>query len=454
MLTQKYQPAYGLKTDSAPDRATEDRLGEILSLTQKLSGKLDRPLRILDLGAAQGYVTLSLAAKGHHVTAVEKFLDNSIFIDHLSRFHNLTHNVEVKRMDLVDFMQSREVQFDVILCLSVIHHIKYFYGEDASNFVNNWISRNSKLAIYEVAVREENYAFWHKSLEESIWKDLPRYRFVSEIGCYKTHLGEVSRPLLVLSNYYHIVENQICPLEEFSFPERAFVQGGERKSLNRRTFIRNNYLHKIELRENIRGKVKLKENLDLENMYFLANNRSESEIIQDGTYVFEAKRKLIVGERLDLIKIHIDKERLIGSLVKASLALRNSNIFHNDFRPWNLIWDGGQFSFIDLEFASSKDMDIIGLPFDLCLIINIQCIMNDSVADFDWEPRSIRKYLGSKSEIYYVIDLLRKNSYPLTTASFRKLKTKYFMTKLKFIIGRQFRQLNFSGRKYRLKKIE
>lgn len=64
-LPEFYQPIYGHgEWDDKPLRNCKDRLLIIEKIYDDLSKKLERPLRVLDLGCAQGFFSLSLAVRG------------------------------------------------------------------------------------------------------------------------------------------------------------------------------------------------------------------------------------------------------------------------------------------------------------------------------------------------------------------------------------------------------
>lgn len=64
-LPEFYQPIFGHgEWDDKPLRNCKDRLPIIEKIYDDLSKKLGRPLRVLDLGCAQGFFSLNLAIRG------------------------------------------------------------------------------------------------------------------------------------------------------------------------------------------------------------------------------------------------------------------------------------------------------------------------------------------------------------------------------------------------------
>ena len=67
-LPEFYQPIYGHgEWDDKPLRNCRDRLSVIKKIYDDLSARLQRPLRVLDLGCAQGFFSLNIASWGGSV---------------------------------------------------------------------------------------------------------------------------------------------------------------------------------------------------------------------------------------------------------------------------------------------------------------------------------------------------------------------------------------------------
>ena len=79
-LPEIYQPIYSHEELSINvSRQCADRLEKIMTIHDALKGVLGRPLRVLDLGRAQGFIGLSLSARGAVVRGVD-FLDKNIAV--------------------------------------------------------------------------------------------------------------------------------------------------------------------------------------------------------------------------------------------------------------------------------------------------------------------------------------------------------------------------------------
>ena len=71
-LAELYQPIFNHhEFDSLAKRSCYDRLETVQKVSQELEQFLKKPLRVLDLGCAQGFFSFNLAVKNYTVTAVD-----------------------------------------------------------------------------------------------------------------------------------------------------------------------------------------------------------------------------------------------------------------------------------------------------------------------------------------------------------------------------------------------
>lgn len=107
-----------------PGKYEEERLA-YMTLNQPLVG-----LRVLDIGANTGYFSLAAIEGGAlHVVSHEGNREHAEFISLGARCLGLEHRLEV-RPTYFNFSSSCNVeQFDVVLCLNVLHHLGDDFGD-------------------------------------------------------------------------------------------------------------------------------------------------------------------------------------------------------------------------------------------------------------------------------------------------------------------------------------
>ena len=165
-LPEVYQPIYGHPELSGQiSRPCDDRLEKIESACAALQAYLGRPLKVLDLGCAQGFFSLSLAEKGAAVHGVD-FLDKNIAVcNALAKEHpDLNASFETGRVE-VAIQNLSAGEYDLVLGLSVFHHIVHENGIDAVKQLLDRIAKNCKALIVELALREEPL-YWGSSQPE------------------------------------------------------------------------------------------------------------------------------------------------------------------------------------------------------------------------------------------------------------------------------------------------
>ena len=86
-----------------------------------------------------------------------------------------------------------------------------------------------------------------------------------------------------------------------------------------------------------------------------------------GRAVVTSARKAVSGECIEH-GAALRQPKLCKSLVELASDYARSGLFHNDLRPWNVLWDGDVARFIDFADTSSRDSDTMGLPQIAALI--------------------------------------------------------------------------------------
>ena len=107
------------KTISRGYRDCEERYNEIAKFCQKYN----RPISVLDLGAAEGYFTFRLAEEFDGVFVAIEDDPNRKLLDLCKKNNNQKVMLLQKRMNLDDLHRLKEVQhFDIVIAQSIIHH--------------------------------------------------------------------------------------------------------------------------------------------------------------------------------------------------------------------------------------------------------------------------------------------------------------------------------------------
>ena len=352
-LPEIYQPIYGHPelTQNA-SRICDDRLVYIEAAWRQLANALGRPPRVLDLGCAQGYVSLHLASLGAPVIGIDHCAENIAVCQALAAEHPqysaqfVAANLEL----LFDYFDLSQV--DLVLGLSVVHHMARNHGHAA---VTQWMTTlGSQVAatIFELALAEEP-VHWATAQPADERSFLSGFTFVHELARTSTHLSDVKRPLIFASNYVWYLDGNteiFTAATRFSHGQNLEACGG-----TRRYFHNERHIAKVfSLRD-----------------AFPVLNRSE--IMNEASFLAEAPKQFgplpqmiscgtnerqawLVRERIpgELLYDRIcsqqtfDAQHAIGDVLKQLAILEAHGLYHNDVKTWNvLIVPNGAATLID-----------------------------------------------------------------------------------------------------------
>ena len=124
------------QTISSGYRESEDRYKEIF----KFCKKFNRPISVLDLGAAEGYFTFRLSEDFSGVfIAVESDSQRNL-LDSCQKNNNRNILLLEKQMNLKSLKNLKEVQhFDIVLALNIVHH----FDEPFQDVIDTLVSMSS-----------------------------------------------------------------------------------------------------------------------------------------------------------------------------------------------------------------------------------------------------------------------------------------------------------------------
>jgi O-antigen chain-terminating methyltransferase len=360
-LPEVYQPIFKHPEFTAQaSRSCLDRLEKISSVYQYISKEKGRPLKVLDLGCAQGFFSLNLAEQGAIVTAIDYSQPN---IDVCNKLASENNNLKVEFFlgSIEDVINERimEGEYDLVLGLSVFHHLVYEHGADFVFELFQQLSLKVETGIFEFALNTEPL-YWADSQPKDPRKLIEYYSFSHYLSMYGTHLSSIERPLFFASNKYWHIEEMYGVIE--TYMQRSHQLDNFYHGNNRRYFFSENKTIKIFL-DNESGtnhKEILNESLFLQKE---VEGFRKAELISYGNFEHESwmVRTTIPGKLLlDAIinNDSYDDEKIISGLLEQVSILEKNGLYHNDLRPWNiLIGDDGLVYIIDYGSISSQVLD-------------------------------------------------------------------------------------------------
>lgn len=360
-LPEVYQPIFKHPEFTAQaSRSCLDRLEKIASVYDYISKEKGRPLKVLDLGCAQGFFSLNLAERGAIVTAVDYSQPN---VDVCNKLASENQNFKVDfllgSIETIINEKVSEGEFDLVLGLSVFHHLIYEHGADYVFELFRNLAQKVETGIFEFALNTEPL-YWADSQPKDPRELISYYSFSHYLSMYGTHLSSVERPLFFASNKYWHIENMYGVID--SYMQRSHQLDNFYHGNNRRYFFSEDKTIKIFLdnESNTNHKELLNESLFLEKK---VEGFRAARLISYGSFEHESwmVRTTIPGKLLLDILINnesYDDEKVISGVLEQVCVLEKNGLYHNDLRPWNiLIGDDGLVYLIDYGSISPQVLD-------------------------------------------------------------------------------------------------
>ena len=341
-LPEVYQPVLGHpELSTAVSRGCADRLTHIAAIYRALEALLKRPLRVLDLGCAQGFFSLSLAEMGATVLGVDYLAANVALCQALADEQpTLAARFETARLEAV-LARLEPGEFDLVLGLSVLHHVVHESGLAAVQQMLGGLATKVAAGVFELALASEPL-YWGPAQAENPRHLLAGFAFVHELARHSTHLSEISRPLYVASSHYWFLSGQAGAFARWESDSHRLAPGAHQGS--RRYFFGEQRIVKTyALTHATRGALNAQE------------YRREAAFLQSPPPGFAAPALVLHGENADeawLVREELpgellvdriaegrayDAHRVLREVLTQLAALEAADLFHNDVRTWNVL---------------------------------------------------------------------------------------------------------------------
>ncbi|PIF93501.1 O-antigen chain-terminating methyltransferase [Acidovorax sp. 62] len=388
-LPEIYQPIYGYPELSGQvSRPCFDRLEEIARIHDSLQRQLGRPLNVLDLGCAQGYFSLSLAERGAKVHGVD-YLDKNVAVCSALALANPHLNASFETGRVEDAVERLESGcYDLVLGLSVFHHIVHEKGAGAVKALLERVANTSGALIVEMALREEPL-YWAPSQPEDPRTLLDTIAFVYEIARHATHLASIPRPLFVASNRYWILAGRAELFKNWSADPHVFAHNTHQGS--RRYFFSDDCILKTYRFDHPRGKHNKSEfKREVQFMENPPGDFPSAALVSFGetdASAWLAAQRIPGRLLLDLLQcgITINHRAVLLAVLRQLAVLEKFGLYHDDVRTWNvLVADDGATYVIDYGSISDRAQDCVwpGNPF-LSFFIFVREVTTGAVDDPD-----------------------------------------------------------------------
>lgn len=391
-LPELYQPIFGHpEYRHGAARASEDRLATVVSVQDALRKLLGRPLRILDLGCAQGFFSLSLASLGNEVHGVD-FLDKNIAICRTLADDNPHFPVSFRHGRIEEVLSEVKAgEYDLVLGLSVLHHLVHELGAKQISEMLAALAGKVQVALFELALASEPL-YWASAQPEPPVSLLGGFAFIHELGRYPTHLSGIARPLYFASNAYWYLDSVYGHFEEYK--NRSHDLAADVHLGSRRYFLGDSEIVKV-FRLDVGIGSQNAEDLQRESEFLLnpppGFNAPEIKLAGRSDYEAWLVREKLNGETLlEVIQDgrDFDARRVLREVLRQCVALESNGLYHGDIRTWNVLIGLDQsVHLIDYGSIGSNQRDCV---WPTNLYLSFLTFVHEVVGSYTSDPLPVR----------------------------------------------------------------
>jgi O-antigen chain-terminating methyltransferase len=372
---EPYQPLWGFPstTFDQTSRACIDRMDTILAYANLPTW---RGVRVVDLGCSLGWFCLAFRSRGAIVDGVE-MNPTLVTIDRqLALFSDFRSDITFHHHRLQNYVQHviPTRQQDMVLVLSVLHHVAHENGFEFARQLVRKLTRASTMCFFEMAVREENVDIpWVKSLPKRVedWFEFAAEDGleVTRLGEFGTHLSQTPRPLFAVRQNRVWVNGRAYSVNELStaaFP--GVDRAGRKFYLGDTHFVkrldfdpgeqhRTEFHRQQPLRDQIVREIGVHVMLRDRHIANIARMVDWEITPQHGSIVFDRVPGRLLSGAFEQMQVTALR-RVIIDIIGAVQRLRDSGVFHNDIRLYNImVNDEGHGTLIDFGLAGPVEIE-------------------------------------------------------------------------------------------------
>lgn len=227
-LPALYQPIYGhSEWDDKALRSRDDRLPDIKKIYDGLRTKLQRPLRVLDLGCCLGYISLTICSWGGVVTAVDsqkKTLDIGEFL----AGEHPEFKIKFVNAKIENFIPTiKDDEYDLVLGFSVFHWVTKQIGFIPTQKLFSDLAEKIPVGLFELTRSTE---FPNLGLPKNYREYLKDYFFVRVLKyCAWGRTKDSLRPFCFTSNkYVHFDDFGLLKIDKIPRKDRKHCICGDK----------------------------------------------------------------------------------------------------------------------------------------------------------------------------------------------------------------------------------
>lgn len=343
------EPLYGVTKKYMPHLNYEILLNEL----EKLLKHFPEKSKILIINGNQGFLALTLAKLGHHVTILEPF--NLELIQSLRLYWKLEKLIEIIEWNESEIELKLEKNFDLVICAHTSLYLNQNFGTDKANQILNKIYDQSNYVLV-IEFGHDSGKWWLPFIEnhQIAGRFQKKYTnviinnrlsplnmfLISKTNPKKLSIFEYEPMKIIEKNYPNDGRNDAIQIYESSTRIYKKIKNQNKSTQSAELEVSN--INDIELR--IRKKLELPE--------FKKYSNEDGEIF--------ISREKYIGNIIYNQKDYFPNS--VAMFINLMVLYSRNRCFHNDLRPWNLIVTSNKVNLIDYENFVGQDQDPSGYP--------------------------------------------------------------------------------------------
>lgn len=369
----------------------------ILKLITNYEKTVEHKLRILIIGPTDHKLGIALADHGHKVTFITWDIDDYNKLKALIEASGFDSNITNQIINLKAIDKLNDAKYDILLSLTPMYRLLTDLNFDRQRVFFEYVFKNIDSALWLLPKNDVRNPL---NIYLPSQKDLDFYRnydFVIELAKVRVNFNSPEYPLLYTSKILLLINRRFYNKDL----AKIILSAG---SIFSRVYLIKNKLYKVGVSNSNSDSSVEKEFQFLTNLRLIMKIQlriPRKVVYNKGLTVDLLQRKKING--VDLLKIETieDPNKVLKDFIRLCRKFSKARIYHNDLRPWNVLWDGKKCVFIDFENSSKVDQDVSNYPQILFFFAMANYIMRSDQSKI-WDIEDIIKqnyeYLNSNRD--------------------------------------------------------
>lgn len=330
----------------------------LLSIILDYEKTVMHKLNILILGPTHYNLGIALANYGHKITFITWDIDDHKNLKVLIDKSNFDSQISNQLINLKDIENLTEIKYHILLCLTPLYRFLTDLNFKKQKTFFDYVLKNINSAFWLLPVSDERNPLDIYLPNQKKFDFLKNYDYLAELARIRINFSGVEYPIVYTSNILLFVNSKFYKsncINTFKSSESAISRVYSVKDILYKVTISNGNSISPSLKE-----FEFLSNLELRNKVKL---RTPIKIRLNKGLIFDtSKRKKITGINLHEIQNFHESLKILKEFIQLCRKFSKAKIYHNDIRPWNILWDGKKCVFIDFEFSSKYDQDTSNYP--------------------------------------------------------------------------------------------